>query len=331
MNNVEHRAHISRLPEITESVSDCFDYEYKNTIAVALPIFLIDASDTACHNHAMWARASVWTALKYIQATDAIEEGIPTYFLIGEKNASVVMDIFDKANVPLHLRVIYSQPEPMQFAVKWAGIFEEVFNDYDSLLVLDVDSYPFLGKEKYRLFQKLQQQNMEDKIYTANPPYLKEDRPPIWAIEHMERYLKTYDQFWDTTEQIYPDKKIKDTMLDNTKESPVIGGWFVGFPKSLRNNKDFHDMFFKLAKYSSLETTILEIFLLGTSTRLHGFDPKTLWVYEDWDHESTLSHIYTTNGFDWEKEWHQDCLDVLSSAFGNTTIGRKRAEAICQL
>lgn len=327
MNNTEHRAHISRLPEITADVSECFNYEYKNTIAVGLPVFLIDESDTACDNHFMWARASVWTALKYIQATDAVQQGVPIYFLIGEKNASSVMDILDKANIPSHLRVIYAQPEPIHFAVKWAGIFEEAFNDYESLLVIDVDSYPFLGNEKYRLFQKIKQQRLLDKIYTANTPYIKESRPPSWANEHMEHYLKTYNQFWDTAEAIYPDKEIKDTMLDDRKETPVIGGWFVGFPKTLRNNKDFHDMFFKLAQYSSLETTILEIYCLGTSTRLHGVEPKTLWVYEDWDQESTLSHIYTTKGFEWERQWHQDCLDTLTRAIGN----KHYAEMICQL
>ena len=315
MENMKHRTHIASLPMIESDISHIFQYPRSTNIAIALPVFCLDGGDG--EDQLMWARASVWTALKYIQATDVVEQGVPIYFLIGEEGASRVHDILDAANIPTSLRVTAPQKETIHFAVKWSGIFDNTFDVYASLIVVDIDSYPFFVNKKYRIFEDLLARvDTSDHVFTANTAYRKESRPPDWSCKHMTEWLKTYDKFWEEAERLYPSKNVKECMLNPDIEVPAIGGWFVGFPKKLRQHPEFREMFFRLAKYSSLETTILEIYLLGTDTRLMDYNPRTLWVYERLEDESTLSHIYTTNGFEWEDAWKKDCLEVLAWAIG---------------
>ncbi len=313
MSELKHREHIANLPVLNEDLCDIFTYPRKKNIALALPVFNIGTDDI----HEMYAKAAVWVGLRYILSTDVVEQGVPIYFLIGDKELHKTLIILDQARIPHNLRIICPQKDIVHFGIKWSGIFDEVFDDYDSVVVVDVDSYPFFVNEKYALFKDiLDKCDLKDECIYAPAPYSKTSRPPHWAITHMKNFLGTEQLFWDNVEALYPNHDIKEKMLDPNIEVPDIGGWFVVFPKILRQNEMFRRTYFELARYSSLESTILEIYLIATNTLMKNYSPDTVWHFDKIKDKSTLSHIYTTNGFEWEKEWKQDCLDVLSWAVG---------------
>lgn len=323
-----HKQHIFELPIISQDVSKIFQYTYGDEIALGLPIF--GTHKPTDKGYEIYAKTAVWTALRFLYATDAVEQGVPIYFLIGDLCAQEIHSYLDQAGIPNVLRIPCPQTDKMKFVTKWSGIFNEALKKYSRIVVLDVDTIPFKRGIKYELFSHiLAEWDIFSERIMLPGGNKASSRPPVWVRNSIIDLLGDEEVFWEQVvllEKKFHVDNVRHIMTDPNVFSPFIGGWFAGFSKELRQDAQFQDVFFQLSDMAHTESTILEIWLILSKEKVKKIGPRIAWRYDQLSDISTLSRFYTSKGYEWRDLWHKDNLEVLTWALKS----REKAKLICQ-